>query len=500
VNLADAVSRYAAITPTATALIEPETGRSCSFAELDRRSSALAAAWLSNGLQPGQRVAVLAKNKIEYFEVYLACAKSGLVAQGMNWRFATPSMVASLRDAEPELVIVQDEFLPVADTLREEYANAGWCSFGPSSDGSYEDLVEAGRHRTFAAAAGDDAPLMILHTGGTTGDSKGAVHSHNTVLAAMANNTIAERIVPADRYMLIGQAFHSAAVLALNYLRHGCGVVVLNFEPGLALEAIDECDVTCFLGFPTMMTYMLEAGSGGRYRLSSLRNIQYGGGMFAEATIFAFLDTFPCRLMQCYGTTESIGITFLSQEDHDRARERPALLRSCGTPAFLTQIKLAANAEHAEEFGSEVGEVLVRSPSSMLGYWTADRQRPTARPDWLPTGDLAYFDADGYMYIVGRSKDVIISGGENIYASQVEQALYRHPDIVEAAVIGVADETWGEAVKAVVVVRSGSSATPAEIQGWVTGQLASYQKPRHVEFVDALPRTPTGKILKRALS
>ncbi len=205
-----------------------------------------------------------------------------------------------------------------------------------------------------------------MYTGGTTGDSKGALHSHRTLLAAMANNTIAERVVPeTDRYLLLGQAFHSAAVLALNYLRHGSATIMLAFEPGLALDAIDEHGATAFLGFPAMLTHMLEKGSDrSRYHLSSLRNIQYGGGLFPQAVVLAMLETFPCTLIQCYGTTESVGITFLSQEDHVRALAgRPELLRSRGTPAYLNDVRLEPVGD-TDEAGREIGELHVRSPAT----------------------------------------------------------------------------------------------------------------------------------------
>lgn len=502
-NVADRICRNARIKPDGAALIEPASGRVVTWRQLDDRSTALASALVGRvGLAAGDRVAIVAKNCIEYFEIYLACAKSGCVAHGMNWHFALPAMVEALRDSAPELVIVQDEFAERATELQRELEISEWRQFGPGSDGSYEELIASGTNSQLQVRGGDDDPLMIMYTGGTTGDSKGALHSHSTVATAMANNTIAERIVPTDRYMLIGQAFHSAAVLALNYLRHGCPVVVVNFEPKSALEAIDECGVTCFLGFPTMLTYMLQEGTSGRFNLQGLRNIQYGGGMFAEATIFALLDTFPCTLIQCYGTTESIGVTFLSQEDHVRARrERPSLLRSCGVPAFLTDVRLSTDVDGGAEFdGRVVGEIQVRSGSNMLGYWGDwKRNGASARREWLPTGDLAYADEDGYLYIVGRSKDVIISGGENIYAPQVENAIYKHPAVLEAAVIGVPDDVWGEAVRAVVVLRPGQTATEHDIQEWVRAELGSYQKPKTVQFVDALPKTPTGKIMKRAL-
>jgi long-chain acyl-CoA synthetase len=499
-NVAETICRWALTDGDRPALIEAPAGRVLSFRELDQRSSALAAGFLAAGAQPGDRVAILAKNCNEYIEIYLACAKAGCIAHGLNWRFATPTMITAVRDSAPVMVCVQGEFAAVAAELRRELDIAHWPAFGSGSDGSYEDLIAAHRGSSVGYRADHHDPFTIMYTGGTSGDSKGALHSHASVGAAMANNTIAERIVPTDRYMLLGQAFHSSAVLALNHLRHGNACVVVDFEPAVALAAIEEWGVTCFLGYPTMMTYLLERGSG--YSLSSMRNMQYGGGSFPEATILAILETFPCTLIQCYGTTESVGVTFLSQEDHQRALDGDrGLLRSCGRPAFLTDVRLDLGSVAADEVdGHPVGELQVRSASSMLGYWRGAGRAPAPRPEWLPTGDLGYRDERGYLFLVGRSKEVIISGGENIYATQVENVIASHPSVLETAVIGVPDEKWGEAVKAVVVLRTGAAPVGAdEIRNLVRRNLASYAKPSTVEFVDELPRTPTGKLLKRAL-
>jgi acyl-CoA synthetase (AMP-forming)/AMP-acid ligase II len=498
-NVAETICRWAATDPERPALIEAPSGQVVSFREIDERSESLAAGLIAAGATVGDRVAILAKNCNEYMEIYLACAKAGCIAHGLNWRFATPTMIEALRDSAPVAICVSDEFGEVAEELGRELDISSWFAFGEGSDGSYEELIAVNRGVSVGYLADGDDPFTIMYTGGTTGDSKGALHSHNTVGASMANNSIAERIVPTDRYMLLGQAFHSSAILALNYLRHGCPVVVINFEPATALAAIEEWGVTCFLGYPTMMTYMLERGP--EYRLDSMRNMQYGGGAFSETTILGILETFPCTLIQCYGTTESVGVTFLSQEDHERARTtEPELLRSCGRPAFLTDVRLDFDSLVDDEVeGRPVGELLVRSPSSMLGYW-----RPGGalqpRPEWLRTGDLGFVDERGYYFLFGRSKDVIISGGENIYATQVENVIASHPSVLESAVIGVPDEKWGETVKAVVVLRGGAEPIGAEeIRELVRTRLASYAKPSHVEFVAELPRTPTGKVLKRAL-
>jgi long-chain acyl-CoA synthetase len=348
-----------------------------------------------------------------------------------------------------------------------------------------------------------EAPCLILYTGGTTGDSKGVLHSHHSLYMGMLNQTVAERIVPSDVYMMTGQMFHIPVVLALNYLAHGCPLVLINFEPRLALEVIERERVSAFLGITTMLNWMLAVEDFARFDLSSLRNIQYGGGPMPATMIRTALASFPCTLIQGYGQTEGVTMTFLSQEDHARALagDHPERLRSCGREGFITRVRVVdAQGQPVPRDGSTVGEIIVWSEANMLGYWgRPELTAQTLRDGWMWTGDLATWDSDGYLFIVDRAKDMIISGGENIYSAQVENAIHRHPAVLEAAVIGVPDDEWGEAVKAIVALKPGMRATAEEIIAVAREHLASYQKPRSVDFVDALPKAPTGKILKRAL-
>jgi long-chain acyl-CoA synthetase len=342
-----------------------------------------------------------------------------------------------------------------------------------------------------------------MYTGGTTGTSKGVAHSHRSAFAAMVNNTVAERIVPSDKYLLLGQMFHSACILALNYLNHGCPVVIIDFQPDLALQIIELERVTATLAFPSMAHHMVWAIGSGAHDLSSLRNVQYGGGPMPVNVILEMLRALPCNLIQCYGTTESIGITFLSQEDHLNAmREADSeRLTSCGREALLTEVRLLdAKNQWIPPDSREPGELVLRSESNMLGYWNRpDLNRDAWHNDWLRTGDIARWGKDRFLYIVDRAKDIIISGGENIYSSQVEKAIYSHPSVLEAAVIGIPDLLWGESVKAFVVLKPGMGASEADIANAVARELASYQKPRYVEFVEAIPKTPAGKIAKQDL-
>jgi acyl-CoA synthetase (AMP-forming)/AMP-acid ligase II len=252
-----------------------------------------------------------------------------------------------------------------------------------------------------------------------------------------------------------------------------------------------------------MLNWMMAVEDFHSYDLSSLRNIQYGGGPMPHKVVAAALESFPCTLIQGYGQTEGMTMTFLSQEDHIRAvrGEHPERLASCGREGFVTSVKLVdPQGNTVPRDGRTPGEILVQSDANMVGYWRRpDLTAETLRDGWMWTGDIAVWDEEGYIFIVDRAKDMIISGGENIYSSQVEAAIHQHPAVLESAVFGVPDEQWGEAVKAVVVLKPGTSATEQEIIAAAAQHLASYQKPRSVDFVDSLPKAPTGKILKRAL-
>ena len=319
----------------------------------------------------------------------------------------------------------------------------------------------------------------------------------------MLNQTVAERIVPTDVYMLTGQMFHIPVALAMNYMAHGCPVVLMNFEARKALEIIQKERVSAFLGITTMLNWMMAVDDFASFDLSSLRNIQYGGGPMPETVVKAALDSFPCTLIQGYGQTEGMTMTFLAQEDHTQAiaGTHAERLNACGREGFVTQIRLVDNnGKTIPKDSTTPGEIIVRSEANMLGYW----QKPeltaaTLKNGWMHTGDVAVWDEAGYVFIVDRAKDMIISGGENIYSTQVEAAIHQHPGVLEAAVIGIPDDEWGEAVMAYVVMKPGEQATEADIIKTAREHLASYQKPRAVAFVDSLPKAPTGKILKRDL-
>jgi long-chain acyl-CoA synthetase len=514
VNIGRIPAKWAALTPEREAIVDAPGARRITWRALDERVRRLAnglrgAGGMTGegglGLAQGDRVAILAKNSIEYQELLFAAGRAGLVAQPLNWRLAPAELARILADASPRAVIVSDEWLDTAKQLQAVLDLPHWLQYGRSGDGSYEDLLAAAPddEPEWSGRVGDDDPFFILYTGGTTGESKGALHSHRSAAAGMLNQTVAERIVPSDVYMMTGQMYHIPVVLSMNYMRHGCPVVLMNFDAATAMRLIEAERVSAFLGITTMLNWMMAVPGFASYDISSLRNIQYGGGPMPSSVVKAALDAFPCTLIQGYGQTEGTTMCFLSQEDHaDAVRGvHPERLRSCGREGFVTRVRVVdQDGVDVPKDGATPGQIIVRSEANMLGYWNRpELTAQTLRDGWMWTGDVGTWDADCYVFIVDRAKDMIISGGENIYSVQVEEAVNQHPAVLECAVIGVPDEEWGESVKAFVVLKPETAATEAEIIETARRQLASYQKPRSVEFVDALPKAPTGKILKRTL-
>jgi long-chain acyl-CoA synthetase len=507
VNIGEVPAKWARLTPNAEAVIDQPTGRRVTFAQLDEHVRRLANGLRGLGLERGDRVGILSQNSLEYLALYFACGRSGLIAQPMNWRLSAPELRKIVNNGEPRAYIVHSQFASVARELKGTVDSIEhWLEYGPGSDGSYEALLAGASsdEPQWSSSVGGDDPLFILYTGGTTGESKGALHTHRSTWFGMLNQTVAERVQPTDVYMLTGQMFHIPVVLAMNYLAHGRPVVLLNFEPRLALEIIQAERVSGFLGITTMLNWMLAVDDFDSFDLSSLRMIMYGGGPMPVRVIEEALRRFPnANLLQGYGQTEGTTMCFLADRDHRDALAgiHPERLRSCGREGFVTTVRVVdKDGNDVPRDGRTAGQIVVRSEANMAGYWRQpELTAQTIRDGWMYTGDVATWDEDRYVFIVDRAKDMIISGGENIYSAQVEEAIYRHPAVLEAAVIGVPDDEWGESVKAFVVLKPEMTATEADIIATAREHLASYQKPRSVEFVAELPKAPTGKILKRVL-
>ncbi len=505
-NIGSIPTKWAKLAPNKEAVIDASTGKRYTFNDLEGHVQRLAAGLIDKGLTKGDRVAVLSQNSFEYLAIYYACARTGLIAQALNWRLSVNELERILENGKPTVLIYHKDFSNEVSQIQMSPNEIRiWLEYGDGGNRSYEKLIESSNAlREEEITVGGEDPFLILYTGGTTGESKGALHSHKSVWFGMLNQTVAERIVPWDVYMLTGQMFHIPVVLAMNYHAHGCPVVLMNFDAELALQLIEQEKVSAFLGVTTMLNWMMAVENFEAYDLSSLRNIQYGGGPMPSRVIKEALEKFPCTLLQGYGQTEGTTMTFLSQEDHSIAIDEGVhteRLTSCGREGFVTTVRVVdPEGNEVPQDGKTPGEIIVKSHANMIGYFgRADLTDETIKDGWMWTGDIATWDADRYFFIVDRSKDMIISGGENIYSVQVEEAIAKHPAVLETAVIGVPDEEWGESVKAFVVLKSDLAATENEIIEIAKENLASYQKPKSVEFVAELPKAPTGKILKREL-
>ncbi|MGC6476369.1 MAG: AMP-binding protein [Parvibaculales bacterium] len=507
INIGSITTKQAKLRAKEWAVYDQPSDRRITFGELNKLVNQMANGLIGLGLEKGDRVSILSQNSIEFLALFFACGKTGLITHTINWRLADGEIEKIISNGAPRAFIAQAQFSKTIDYLKNAQTNIEhWLIYGEGSDGSLEKMLASASDEEpeNLENIGDEDPLFILYTGGTTGESKGALHSHRSAYFGMLNQTVAEGIQPTDVYMLTGQMFHIPVLLAVNYLQHGRPLVLMNFDAKLALELIEQEKVSGFLGITTMLNWMLAVEGFENYDLSSLRLVQYGGGPMPSRVIKEVVEKLPCKIIQGYGQTEGVTMTFLSHEDHVQAvneGKNTERLLSCGREGFVTSVKVVdPDGNEVPCDGETAGEIIIRSPANMIGYFQRpDLTQSTIKDGWMWTGDIATWDSDRYIFIKDRAKDMIISGGENIYSAQVEEAICKNDAVLEAAVIGVPDEEWGEMVKAFVVLKPGKTATKEDIIQTAKENLASYQKPRIVEFIDELPKAPTGKILKRLL-
>jgi long-chain acyl-CoA synthetase len=499
-GLADIVRRHAARQPDAPAIVYD--GRATSYAALDRAASRVANALIAEGIRPQARVAHLDKSSDQFFELLFGVAKANAVMVSVNWRLAPPEILHIVNDAEAEILFVGEEYFPVIEKIRGELATV-------------RKIVAFGRHPEWESFAAwrDRQPATDPHrptrptdtavqfyTSGTTGLPKGAELTNANFGALLGLWTRTWLLEPGTPALVCLPMFHiGGAGWGIACLFAGATCHVLReFAPAQILETIERERLQVLLLVPAMILFLLQAPQIRETDLASLRLIVYGAAPMPVELLKQAMAVFPCGFQQVYGLTETTGaITLLPPEDHDP--NDPRKLLSCGYAQTGVELRIVGDDGKALPAG-QVGEIAVRSAQVMRGYWKLPEATARAiQGDWLLTGDAGYLDERGYLYIYDRVKDMIVSGGENIYPAEVESALFGHPAVADVAVIGVPDERWGEAVKAVVVKKPGAEVTTAELLGWARERIAGYKLPKSVDFVEALPRNPTGKILKREL-
>tara|TARA_R110001583_G_C5659173_1_gene409487 strand:- start:2644 stop:4215 length:1572 start_codon:yes stop_codon:yes gene_type:complete len=502
-NVADIVRYNAKQYPQQTAT--QFMGYALSWAELDEKSSKMANAMRGAGVNQGDRVLYYAGNADDYFLTIYACAKINAVFIPMNWRLSSTEAAGILNDAKPALAIVQNSFkdlwdsarsmidldIPSIDMIagqREQNPLWQWYDGADSSDPN--------------AYCGLDDTTWQIYTSGTTGIPKGVEFCQ----AGIMNMRLCEHLEPAytwgaqDRFLFCVPSFHLLGLgLSMQAMYNGATIVIATqFDPTEVLQLINEQKPSLAGVAPVMLQMLLDHPKTENTDFSSLREIMYAGSAISVGLLKRAMEKIPCKFMQFYGSTESGGaITLLRPDDHDLNNEHR--LTSYGKPLPLIEIKIIDTDGQALP-ANQPGEMLIKLPSIAKGYWQKEEAwQEVFNTGWYKSGDVGYFDEEGYFYIVDRAKDMIVTGGENVYSTEVENCLSLHPDIAAAAVIGVPSEKWGEEVKAMIILRSGTKPSEADIIDYCKAHLARYKCPKSVAFVDDFPRTGAGKVSKKDL-
>lgn len=502
-NIGNWVAKRAHLNPQTEAIVDITSGRRQTYTQLDQRCNQVANALVAGGLEKGDRVATLLMNGPEFVETFFGTAKVGGVIVALNWRLVADELSFILTDSGASTMVFGSAFAEVVGELHARGTDGTqvtrWIHVGdadacPDFAEQYDDMLGGASSHAPESDAGDDDLLFIMYTSGTTGLPKGAMHSHSTAMwSVITANTTADTQY-GDRYLICLPMFHVGALNPMLSIINlgGTGVIMSEFDPHKIWQVFGDEGITVTLAVPAMLQFMLLTYDADSHDTSTLRWVMSGAAPVPETLIKTY-EGMGIEIHQVYGLTETCGpACLISPED--------ALTHagSTGKEFFYTQVRVVDEAGDDVE-PNEPGEVLVAGPHIMLGYWN----RPEATAEtivdgWLRTGDIAVVDEGGFVYIQDRVKDMIISGGENVYPAEIENVILAMEGVNEVAVIGVPSQKWGESPLA-VVVRGDESLTPENVLAHCDGKLARFKQPKAVEFVEVIPRNPTGKVLKRVL-
>jgi acyl-CoA synthetase (AMP-forming)/AMP-acid ligase II len=495
------------------ARVQPEmdfaifAGKTLSFSEADAEANRIAHALRAAGLVAGDRFAILSKNCTELALLYYGASKAGVVPVPLNYRLAAPEWSYIIGDSCAKLLIARGELVSGVDPVRGELPQVErWVALGaslPGWQGWDEFRATAPAERVDCGVTSED-DLYQMYTSGTTGRPKGAVLSHGAVCANVEQVSLVYYARSGERALIVAPLYHAAAAVTTFVTVAGGGTLYIqeDFEPGETVRALSEERIGIATLVPAMIQFCLSAVPDVAQRsYASLRSILYGAAAISETVLRQAIETFGCDFVQGYGMTELTACaTLLLPQDHVRALAgEPGLLLSAGRPVLGTELRIV-DADGTDLPRGAVGEMVVRGPQRMKGYWhLPDATQDAIRDGWMYTGDAGRVDEEGFLFIQDRVKDMIVSGAENVYPREVEEVLFKHPAVADCAVIGVPSEQWGEAIKAVVVLREGMSAGEDEIFDFCRDKLAGYKRPSSIDFIEELPRNPSGKVLKREL-
>lgn len=498
-----ALHRAALIRGSQTALLDASVRRT--WAETADRIARLAAGFKALGLEAEDRVAVLSLNSPRFQELYYAVAWAGGAIMPLNIRLSPKEILEQVADGEPRLLVVDDTFLPMLPALAGQMPSVRWIvhagdGAAPAGLQSYEALIAEHLPAADAEVAGDRL-FGIFYTGGTTAAAKGVMLSHANLTFTAYNIAVCGQYRPSDVYLHAAPMFHLADVTSVSAITlcAGTHAFIPAFQAEKTLAAIESFRVTLAVLVPTMINAVLASPRLGAHDLSSLRMVIYGASPISPDLLARARSSLPCAFAQAYGMTETTApVTFLPPEDH--VDGSAARLRSAGVPMPNVTIRIL-DAEDRPLPPGEVGEICIRSPQVMMGYWRKPEATAQAiRNGFLHSGDLGTMDENGYVYLVDRAKDMIITGGENVYSVEVERALCSHEAVLEAAVFGIPHAHYGEQVHAVVTLHDGRQTAPEDLIAHCRDLLAGYKCPRSIEVrAEPLPKSAAGKILKRDL-
>lgn len=480
--------------------------RALSYRQLDERSTRLANALLGLGLAKGDRVAVQSRNCTELVEIECALFKAGLVKAALNPRFTAAEATQVVDNCTPRVMIAGHGYTGYGPQTAGFGSVETFIAIGEAAPGylQYEDVLARGGTQApdYAPQASD---LAVLHfSSGSTGKIKAAMQSYGNRIASLRKIVLGmdRPARSGDRLALIGPVTHASGMLMQPYLYCGATLVLFDkFEPAHFLAEIARLRITHVFMVPTMINMVLAEPSLATADLSSLKTLAYGAAPMAPARIREAWERIGPILSQGYGASESTsGVTRLSTADHaDALANRPERLASCGRAMGETEVRVV-NERGEEVSGDEIGELVIRGEDVFQGYWgEPELTREVLIDGWLHTGDLARVDEEGFIYLVDRKKDMIISGGFNVYPTEVEATLYQHPDVMEACVISVPDATWGESVKAVVTLWPGRELSAADLIAHCRAHIADYKTPRSIDFVSELPKNASGKLARKVV-
>lgn len=496
----DWLAKRAELAPDKLALVDAATGREFTYAQFNERASRFAEFLRDEwGIRTGDRVAILAHNSSDYFEILYGCAKIGAILVPLNWRLALPELEYTLSDCTPRALIFDPAFAETASALCVRMPPRFVMALGPQPDAN-----RCAYEQALASVPGEplvmpprrlDEVWFILYTAGTTGRPKGVLQTFGMVLYNALNIGMAIDLTSKDTTLNLLPCFHTGGLnLYTNPTFHvgGTAIIQRTFDPGETLRLLSE-RATVFFGVPAVYLFLSQHPDFEKADLSRMRSWACGGAPMPVS----LLETYARRgfvIRQGFGMTETGPTVFLVDEAHALSKAG-----SVGKPQMYVEVRIA-DREGRDVPPGEMGELLIKGPGVTPGYWQLPEVTAESITDgWLHSGDVARCDEDGYYSIVDRWKDMFISGGENVYPAEVENLLYAHPAIAEVAVIGVADATWGEVGRAVVVIKPGHTLRTEEVIAFCEGKLARYKIPKSAVFVESLPRNAAGKVLKTEL-